>query len=171
MNMIEVELKDSEKSKVKVVYRMYKRGKWLHSDLPITGYKKYYYATKVRLTMYYDTYEKAEAEAERYNEKLKAYKKGRAGKMPEVIKWDMFKNTELQNDAVWWHDSGSWLYSHGYDDWPTVDLLRDDMTFTYDDFDHTTYDFFEVFFKISSFSKFELKKDAFGDWKIFVKND
>lgn len=168
---VEVELKDSEKSKVAEIWRMYKRGKWLKSDIPLSGYKKYYYATKVRLTMYYDNYESAQREADKYNNRLKAYKKGRAGKMPEILDWYMFKSTELHNDTIWWHDSGSWLYAHGYDQWSTEDLLKDDMLFTYDDFHHTTYDFFTLFFTIPRFSKFELKKDAYGDWKIFVKND
>ena len=158
-----IALNDEQKSEVKVIYRMYKRGKWYQSDTPMYGYEKYYYATKVRIRLYYKDKESAEKEAEKYNKRRSAYEKG---KFPKIVTWSMFAGTELHNNYLWWHDSGSWLYAHGYDDWEVEELMTDDMNFQYDDYNHTTADFFRVMFTIPRFSDYELTKDAYGNYKI-----
>ena len=62
-----IELNDEQKSEVATIYRRYYRGKWYQSDTPMYGYEKYYYATKVRIRLYYKDKESAEKEAEKYN--------------------------------------------------------------------------------------------------------
>ena len=162
-----IELSDSQRSEVKVVYRMQKRGKWLHSDTKLPGYEKYYYSSKSKVTAYYKNRESAEREVEKYNKRRIAYEKG---KFPKNLTWFMFSNTELHQEAVWWHGSGSWLYAHGYDDWFVDDLFSEDMDFAYDDYNHTTADFFDVMFGIPKFSNYELIKDDNGQYKIRKKD-
>lgn len=158
-----IELSDDQKSEVKEIWRMYKRGKWYSSDTALYGYDKYYYATKVRIRLYYKDRESAEREAEKYNKRLESYEKGR---IPKVITWSMFQGTELQNNQIWWHDSGSWLYAHGYDDWNLSELLQDDMFYTYDDYNHTTSDFFDVLAILPKFSNYELAQNAYGEYRL-----
>ena len=165
MNEI-IDLTDDQKSEVAVVYRMYKRGKWYHSETPLPGYDKYYYSNKSRIEAYYKNRESAEREVEKYNKRLIAYEKGR---FPKHLTWDMFIKTELHKETVWWHGSGSWLYAHGYDDWVVEELFEDSMDFEYDDYKHTTANFFEVMFGIPKFSSYEIKKDDNGEYKIRKK--
>ena len=166
----EVELKQDEMSKVVKVYRRYYRGKWYISETPQPSYDIVsYYATKVKTHLYYDTEEEAQERADKYNKRLKAYKKGQQSPFPSTISWYFFNNTEVQNPLIWWHDSGSWLYAHGYDDWDTEELLEDEMFFPYDDYGHTTVDFFNVLFATEAFSEYEMKVDEDGKYKIFIK--
>lgn len=168
----EVKLKKEEMSQVVKVYRRYYRGKWYESETPQPNYNIVsYYATKVRDRLYYSTEEEAQARANKYNERLKAYKKGQQTPFPSVISWYFFNGTEVQNPLIWWHDSGSWLYAHGYDDWDTEELLNDDMLFQYDDYGHTTLDFFNILFNTTAFYKYEINVDKHGDYKIFLKKE
>ena len=166
----EVKLKNEEMSKVVKVYRRYYRGKWYESETPQPNYNIVsYYATKVRDRLYYSSEAEAQARADKYNERLKAYKKGQQTPFPSVISWYFFNGTEVQNPLIWWHNSGSWLYAHGYDDWDTEELLTDDMLFKYDDYGHTTLDFFNILFNTTAFYKYEIGVDKHGDYKIFLK--
>lgn len=158
-----IELPDELKSKVEIVYRMYKRGKWYQSDTPEAGYSKYYYATKVRIRLYYKDEESAQRDADAYNKRRAAYEKG---KLPQILTWSMFQGTELQNNQIWWHDSGSWLYAHGYDDWSLSELLRDDMFYVYDDYNHTTADFFDILTTLPKFSDYALVQNKNGEYKL-----
>ena len=166
----EVELRDDEKSKVVKVYRRYYRGKWYESEYALPGYNIIsYYATKVKSRLYYSSYEEAQTRAEQYNKRLEAYKKGREATI-DYISWYDFDGTELHNDLIWWHDSGSWLYAHGYDDWDPEELLEypSEVKYPYDDYDHTTINFFEVLFTTAKYAGYELKEKD-GEYKIFVK--
>lgn len=166
----EVELKDSEKSKVVKVYRKYYRGKWYESETPQPGYNIVsYYATKVTSRLYYSEKEMAQERAEAYNKRLRAQKKGQQ-KSIDIISWYDFNGTELQNEKVWWHDSGSWLYTNHYDDWDPEELLQneEDVVTPYDDYNHTTVDFFELLFTTPAFSMYELKEED-GRHKIFIR--
>jgi hypothetical protein len=166
----EVELKDNEKSKVVKVYRKYYRGKWYESETPQPGYNIVsYYATKVTSRLYYSEKEMAQERAEAYNKRLRAQKKGQQ-KSIDIISWYDFNGTELQNEKVWWHDSGSWLYTNHYDDWDPEELLQneEDVVTPYDDYQHTTVDFFEVLFTTPAFSMYELKEED-GRHKIFIR--
>lgn len=168
----EVELKQDEMSKVVKVYRRYYRGEWYISETPQPNYNIVsYYATKVKTRLYYDTEEEAQERADKYNKRLKAYKKGQQTPFPSTISWYFFNSTEVQNPLIWWHDSGSWLYAHGYDDWDTEELLEDEMLFPYDDYGHTTVDFFNVLFNTEAFSEYEMKVDDNGNYKIFIKEE
>lgn len=158
-----IELSDNQRSEVKIVYRMYKRGKWYHSETPLPGYEKYYYSSKSKITSYYKNKESAEREVIKYNKRRTAYE---IGKFPKFLTWLMFSGTPLHNNLVWWHGSGSWLYAHGYDDWDVNELFSDDMDFGYDDYNHTTADFFDVMFSIPKFSNYELVKDDNGCYRI-----
>lgn len=162
-------IKDSDLSEVKEIYRRYYRGKWYKSETMQPGYTLYYYATKVRIQLYYRDKERAQRDADAYNKKLEAYLKGRQGTVPDVLTWEMFRRTEVHNEGIWWHDNGSWLYAHGYDYWDTSELLRDDMNFQYDDFYHTTRDFFGVLFTIPAYVQYELGQDKDGEWHIYHK--
>lgn len=159
-----IELSDNEKSEVKEIWRMYKRGKWYQSDTAMYGYEKYYYATKVRIRLYYKDRSSAERDAEKYNKRREAYEKGR---IPKYIDYDMFEGTELKNDQIWWHNSGSWIYEHRFWDGAYIEeLLDDDMFYTYDDYNHTTADFFDVLTKLPRFSNFELAKNSYGEYVL-----
>lgn len=170
----EVELRNDEMSKVVKVYRKYdsRRGKWYESDIALPGYDIVSYkATKPERSLYYSTYEEAEQRAEQYNKHLRAYKKGRQPSIG-LISWYDFNGTELHNDMIWWHDSGSWLYAHGYDDWDPEELLQNtsEVTYPYDDYDHTTVNFFEVLFTTAAFAGYTLKQDRDGRYKIYTEN-
>lgn len=161
------ELKDEEKAKVVTVYRRYYRGKWYKSDTPLPGYNKYYVATKVRVQLFYRDRENAQRDADKYNK----WKQDRSKTtFPDRISWYDFKGTELHNQRVWYHDSGSWLYNHGFDDWKTKDLLSDvgDMEKNYDD-SHSTVDFFKLLFMVPNFADYELKKGDNGMYSIVAK--
>ncbi len=167
----EVLLKEEEKSKVVKVYRRYSRGKWYSSPIPLPGFNTISYkATKKRNALYHSDRAEAEKDAEDYNRRLQAYKKGRQPSIPENISWYDFNGTEVQNPLIWWHDSGSWLYAHGYDDWDTQELLED-LPFMerYEDYGHTTLDFFEVLLMTPRFSSFRVLEDEKGEWKIYSK--
>ena len=137
---------DDKKSEVKVVYRRYYRNHWYQSDTPRQGYEKYYYATRKRLTMYHKDKEMAERDAADYNKRYAAYVKGTGKSFPKTITWDDMEETEVNDPSKWFHNDPSWLYSHGYDDWKTDDLLEDDMEEVFGD--HTTAEFFEEAFVV-----------------------
>ena len=165
----EVELKDDEISKVVKVYRKYYRGKWYESETPQPDYNiTSYYATKVTNRLYYSEKREAQERAEAYNKRLREQKKGQQ-KSIDIISWYDFTGTEVQNTNIWWHDSGSWLYAHGYDDWDVEELLqyKSDVVKPYDDYNHTTVDFFNILFTTPAFSMYELKEED-GRHKIFV---
>ena len=82
----EVKLKKEEMSQVVKVYRRYYRGKWYESETPQPNYNIVsYYATKVKSRLYYSTEAEAQARADKYNERLQAYKKGQQTPFPSVI--------------------------------------------------------------------------------------
>lgn len=163
-------IKDSDLSEVKEIYRRYYRGKWYHSDTMQQGYTLYYYATKVRIQLYYRDKERAQRDADAYNKKLEAYLKGRQGTVPDYLTWEMFRRTEVHNPLVWWHDNGSWLYEHRWLEDPigTAELLQEDMNFEYDDM-HTTHDLFDVLFTLPAYVQYELGQDKDGKWHIYHK--
>ena len=45
------------------------------------------------------------------------------------------------------------------------------MLFPYDDYGHTTVDFFNVLFTTEAFSEYEMKVDEDGNYKIFIKKE
>lgn len=163
-----IELSDDQKSEVKETWRMYKRGKWYSSDTALYGYTKYYYATKVRLRLYYREKERAEKEAEKYNKRRASYEKGL---LPDYIDYDMFEGTELHNDQTWPHSSGNWIYEHIFWNGAGLDeLLNDDMDHKYAD-DHSTRDFFDVMFTLKRFMKYKLVCDIEGNYKLQKRSD
>lgn len=167
------EIRDEEKSHVVKVYRRYYRGKWYESETPQPNYDIIsYYVTKVKSRLYYSTEYEAQTRADQYNERLRAYKRGLGQPIPDEIDWYDFNGTALHDPHTWWHDSGSWLYAHGYVDWSVEDLLSDesDVTFPYDDYDHTTVDFFKVLFTTKKYMNYEIKIDSVtGKYDIFEK--
>lgn len=168
----EVELKQEEMSKVVKVYRRYYRGKWYESETPQPGYDIVsYYATKVRDRLYYSDMYEAQARADKYNARLKAYKKGREQEFPETIDWYDFDNTEFQDETIWTNPDGSWKYAHGWHEWEVKELLKEEMEFKYKEDQHSNVDFFDVLFTTTKFAKYELKKNSKGEWKIYVKNN
>lgn len=170
----EVELQDEEKSKVIKVYRRYYRGQWYESETPQPHYDIVsYYPTKVSNRLYYSTESEAQARADAYNKRLQAYKKGQQQEIPNDITWYDFSGTDVQNPLIWWHESGSWLYAHGYDDWELDHLMEDsgDVDFPYDDYDHTTIDFLNIWFTKKGYIQYEIRKDRQTDtYKIFKKD-
>lgn len=163
-----IELNDEQKSEVKEIWRMYKRGKWYSSDTALYGYEKYYYATKVRIRLYYKDRESAENEAEKYNKRRAAYEKGQ---IPKYIEYDMFEGTEVTQENIWPHSHGNWLYEHTFWNGAYLDeLLNDDMDYKWDD-KHSTRDFFEVMFTLKKFMKYKLVKDNEGNYKLQKRSD
>lgn len=168
----EVQLKSEEMSKVIKVYRRYYRGKWYESETPKPKYNTVkYYATKVRIRLYYSDREDAQKRADQYNKKLKAYKKGREKEFPEVIDWYDFDGTELHDETIWTNPNGSWLYAHGWDEWEVSELLNEPMEYKFPIDRHSNVDFFDVLFTTTKFARYELKKNAKNEWKIYVKNN
>ena len=102
---VEIELTDEQKSEVATIYRRYYRGKWYQSDVPQVGYEKYYYATKVRVRLYYKDRKSAEKEAQKYNKRRASYEKGKSNEtIPVSLSWDDLP----KNVKEWSHISGSW---------------------------------------------------------------
>lgn len=168
----EVELKKEEMSTVVKVYRRYYRGKWYMSETPQPGYDIIsYYATKISTRIYYSDRAEAQERADKYNKRLKAYKKGREQAFPETIDWYDFDGTELHDDTKWTNPDGSWKYAHGWDEWEVDELLKEDMEFVYEEDQHSNIDFFNVLFTTTKFYKYELKKNEDDEWKIYVKNN
>jgi len=168
----EVELKSEEMSKVVKVYRRYYRGKWYESEVPQPNYNIISYKpTKPERSLYYSTYEEAQARADQYNKRLIAYKRGREDNFPSTIDWYDFDNTEFQDDTVWTNPNGSWKYAHGWDEWEVEELLNEDMEYVFREDQHSNVDFFNVLFTTVKFAKYELKKNRNNEWKIYVKND
>lgn len=168
----EVELKKEEMSKVVKVYRRYYRNKWYESETPQPNYNIVsYYATKVRDRLYYSDMYEAQQRADQYNKRLKAYKKGQQEAFPEVIDWGDFEDTEFHDETIWTNPDGSWKYAHGWDEWEVKTLFEEEMEFKYKEDQHSNVDFFDVLFTTTKFAKYELKKNAKNEWKIYVKND
>ena len=168
---VEIELTDEQKSEVATIYRRYYRGKWYQSDTPQNGYEKYYYATKVRVRLYYKDRESAEREAQKYNKRRAAYEKGKLNEtIPSSLKWDdLPKNVK----EAWSHRSGSWLYEHANgdwdEDWNIKDMLEESDIEEDDDYGNSTKDFFEQLFMTPKYIKYELKKKDDGKWGIFLR--
>ena len=53
----------------------------------------------------------------------------------------------------------------------TTTFTEDEMLFPYDDYGHTTVDFFNVLFTTEAFSEYEMKVDEDGKYKIFLKKE
>lgn len=165
---VEVELTDEQKSEVATIYRRYYRGEWYQSDVPKNGYEKYYYATKVRIRLYYKDRASAEREAEKYNKRRAAYEKGIADEFPDSIGWDDLP----KNVKGWSHRSGSWLYEHANgdweEDWNIKDMLEETDIEEDDDYGNSTKEFLEQLFMTPKYIKYELKKKDDGKWAIFL---
>lgn len=166
---------DSLKSVVTKIYVKYIRGKWLTSATPQKGYKTRYIASKVKDSLRYETQAEAQDRADKYNAKYVAYVSGKYGapaqfgrpaSIPDTIQWDWFYGTDVQDEHIWWHDSGSWLYAHGWDDWSTADLLMDSPEMEYEDYQHSTIDFFKALFTTSRFAGYDIIK-VDGEWEIY----
>ena len=168
---VEVELTDEQKSEVATIYRRYYRGKWYQSDTPQNGYEKYYYATKVRVRLYYKDRASAEKEAEKYNKRRAAYEKGKLNEtIPSSLKWDdLPKNVR----EAWSHRSGSWLYEHANgdweEDWNIKDMIEESDIEKDDDYGNSTKEFFEQLFMTPKYIKYELKKKDDGKWGIYLR--
>ena len=168
---VEIELTDEQKSEVATIYRRYYRGKWYQSDTPMYGYEKYYYATKVRIRLYYKDRESAEKEAEKYNKRRSAYEKGKLNEaIPTSLSWDdLPKNVK----EAWSHRSGSWLYEHANgdweEDWNIKDMLEESDIEKDDNEGNSTKDFFEQLFMTPKYIRYKLKKKDDGKWGIFLR--
>ena len=165
-----VELTDEQKSEVATTYRRYYRGKWYNSDVPQNGYEKYYYATKVRVRLYYKDRESAEREAEKYNNRRAAYEKGRIeDTIPDKLDWDSLPD----NVKSWSHRSGSWLYEHANgdweEDWNIKDMLEESDIEEDDPYGNSTKEFLEQLFMTPRYIKYELKKKDDGKWGILYR--
>lgn len=165
----EVELTDEQKSEVATTYRRYYRGKWYQSDVPQNGYEKYYYATKVRIRLYYKDRASAEREAENYNKRRAAYEKGKSEEFPDTLDWDDLP----KNVKEWSHRSGSWLYEHANgdweEDWNIKDMIEENDIEEDDYYGNSTKEFFEQLFMTPKYIKYELKKNDDGKWKIYLR--
>lgn len=165
----EVELSEDKKSEVATTYRRYYRGKWYQSDTPQNGYEKYYYATKVRVRLYYKDRESAEREAQKYNKRRAAYEKGRTEDIiPNNLDWDSLP----ENVKAWSHRSGSWLYEHAngdWDDWDIKEMTEESDIEQDDNYGNSTKDFFEQLFMTPKYIRYELKKKDDGKWGIFFR--
>lgn len=158
----EPKILDSEKSVVKKIYRKYddKQDKWYSSDTPKAGYDIIsYYATKVRIQLFYRTEERAQEEADKYNKRLRSYKKGKMRTLPDYIDWYTFNGTELHDEYRWGHGSGTWLYAHGWlqDYWSIEELCAEDLYAT-DWEGNSTKKMFDVLFKIPVFSNLKIEE-------------
>ena len=165
---VRAKLDQADMSEVKEVYRKYSRGKWYKSDSPTPGFTKYYYATKVRIQLFYKEKEKAQRDADKYNKWHETHTT-KTVYFPDRLSWYDFAGTELHNKRIWWHNDGSWLYDHGYDDWNVKGLLVEDMEMRFSDFNHTNVDFFNVLFLTAKFLRFRLNKDSKGRYTIVEK--
>ena len=167
---VEIELTEEQKSEVATTYRRYYRGKWYQSDTPQNGYEKYYYATKVRVRLYYKDKKSAENEVNKYNKRRAAYEKGKSNEyIPDVLGWDDLP----KNVKEWSHRSGSWLYEHANgdwdEDWNIKDMLEEsDIEEDYD-YGNSTKEFFEQLLMTPKYIKYELKKNDDGKWCIFLR--
>ena len=167
---VEIELTDEQKSEVATIYRRYYRGKWYQSDVPQTGYEKYYYATKVRVRLYYKDRKSAEKEAQKYNKRRAAYEKGKLNEtIPTSFSWDDLPD----NVKSWSHRSGSWLYEHANgdweEDWNIKDMLEESDIEKDDNEGNSTKDFFEQLFMTPKYIRYELKKKDDEKWGIFLR--
>lgn len=176
-----VVLKPQDKSVVRKVYTIKKRGKWIISEQPIPGATIEYYATKTRDRLYYPTRQEAQARADQYNKRRAAQILGKAPKIPSRIDWHDFDGTELQDERIWWprprkfriragrvnNNSrlSPWLYAHGYDDWDVDELLNTDVTREYADFFHSTADFFQLWGRAQGVDLI-LHKTKRGEWVL-----
>ena len=168
---VEIELTDKQKSEVATIYRRYYRGKWYQSDVPQVGYEKYYYATKVRLRLYYKDRKSAEKEAQKYNKRRAAYEKGKSNEaIPASLKWDDLPKNVREG---WSHRSGSWLYEHANgdweEDWNIKDMLEESDIEEDDDYGNSTKEFLEQLLMTPKYIKYELKKKDDGKWGIFLR--
>ena len=164
-----VRLTEKEKAVVRIVYTRKQKTRVLHKETATHGYKKQYEVTK--LDRYFNTRKEAEAARDKYNENTLQKKQSKTHDFPDTLSWDDFNNTEVQNQILWWHNSGSWLYAHGYDDWDTDELLNEgsDFTFEYDD-GNSTKDFFEVLFKTARFVRYYVSKNnKEKEWKLYER--
>lgn len=167
---VEIELTDEQKSEVETIYRRYYRGKWYQSDTPQNGYEKYYYATKVRVRLYYKDRNRAEREAEKYNKRRAAYEKGKSNEtIPVSLKWDDLP----KNVKEWSHISGSWLYEHANgdweEDWNIKEMLNESDIEEDDDYGNSTKEFLEQLLMTPKYIKYELKKKDDGKWGIYLR--
>lgn len=141
------DLSPQERSTVVRVYRRYYRGRWYESNTPKPGYDIVsYYATKVKTRLYHSDREEAQADADKYNKRLAAYKQGRNpgveydiasdDDIPDVIPWTQMPR-DLRNPNLWPHNNSdqsdlSWLYEHSdryseaWDKWYIRKLLREE---------------------------------------------
>lgn len=167
---VEIELTDEQKSEVATIYRRYYRGKWYQSDTPQNGYEKYYYATKVRVRLYYKDKKSAEREAEKYNKRRAAYEKGKSNETIQIsLGWDDLP----KNVKEWSHRSGSWLYEHANgnweEDWNIKEMLEESNIEEDDDYGNSTKEFLEQLLMTPKYIKYELKKNYDGEWRIFLR--
>lgn len=168
-----INILDSELAQVKEIYTRYYRGKWYFSDTPQQGYEKEYYVTKIKNRAYYSDKEDAQARADQYNKRYIAAKYGaRLRNVPDIIKWDEVKHTEIGQETLWPHQTGDWLYEHrhydNWDSWPVQKLLNEDMEEVYND-KHTNVDFFKVVLRLPKYHMWFLQKVGYKKvhWTAF----
>lgn len=164
-----VRLTEKERAVVRIVYTRKQKTRVLHKETATHGYKKQYEVTK--LDKYFNTREEAEEARDKYNENTLQKKQSKTHDFPDTLTWDDFDNTAVQNPLLWWHNSGSWLYVHWYDDWDTEELLEEgsDFTFEYED-GNSTKDFFEVLFKKPQYVKYYVSKNnKEKEWKLYER--
>ena len=175
------DLSPQERSTVKMVYRRYYRGKWYESDTPKEGYNIIsYYATKVKTRLYHSDIEDAQADRDKYNKRLAAYKQGRNkladydlvpdDKIPQSKTWASMPST-IRNPLYWPHNNASdddlsWLYEHAddyseaWDNWKLRELLKEETKEGMDESyasGNTTRKFFNLIFSNdTSFAGFDL---------------
>lgn len=171
-----VELKAEQKATVGKIYRRLYRGKWLKSDVPLKGYKLWYFAEKdgkkINSSLYHSSYDSAKKRAEAYNKKLVATLKGRE-KNIDAVYWETFDGTDFQKPYIWFHSSPSWIYAHMgmvTDVFDLETLLSEGVNHKYPNDMHTNKDFFDLLFSIPGFNDYELK-EVDGEYKIFKINN
>ena len=163
----EVRLSKKEKAVINVIYTRTYSDRTLHKYTATHGYKKQYFVTVLK--QYFDTKQDAEKARDKFNEQQYQKKRAKAHEFPDILDWYMFTGTELHNPLLWWHNSGSWLYAHGYDEWETEELFEDIFTYEYEDM-HSTKDFFEVLFKTPLYIRYYVSKNNKDkQWKLYEK--
>lgn len=164
-----VRLTEKEKAVVRIVYTRTYKNRTIRKETATHGYKRQYEVTKIN--KYFDTRQEAERVRNRYNEQILQHKQSKTHDFPDTLEWDMFDNTAVHNPILWWHNSGSWLYAHGYDDWDTEELLDEGSDFTtqYDD-GNSTKDFFEVLFKTPRYIRYYVSRNnKEKEWKLYER--
>lgn len=76
-----------------------------------------------------------------------------------IVYWEDVSHGIIGNPYAWLHDSGSWLYAHGFDAWDLTELIKDPYWRSSSD-NHTNLEFVEVALRDSQYGiKYSVYQD------------